>query len=226
MNSIFDRFITSITKETTKSILALILYITFIITLIESNPPVILQLVIFITQICISTIFCSVYLTLWLNDMSSRVIDLSETILKELKKIAKEIGLFFVVLVISDILFSLFIVGQPENQTQVIAEFNQAPIINSITLVLIGPMLEEFVFRYLPYQFIKGKARYIFVSAFIFAIMHVVDDPNAFYYIWVYMINSVYYGYRYYKTKDLFVTISLHSFNNLLSLLPLIIARF
>ena len=54
--------------------------------------------------------------------------------------------------------------------------------------------------------------------------MHVVNDTNAFYNIWFYLPNALYLGYRYYKTNDLLVTISIHSLNNLLATLPLILS--
>lgn len=51
--------------------------------------------------------------------------------------------------------------------------------------------------------------------------MHVIDDPNPFGHIWFYMIDSFYYGYRYYKTNDIWVPISMHGFNNTISFLEM-----
>lgn len=62
----------------------------------------------------------------------------------------------------------------------------------------------------------------LFFSAFIFAGMHVLNDPNPFYYIWFYMMNPLYYGYRYYETQDILVPISMHSLHNLIAALPLV----
>lgn len=52
-----------------------------------------------------------------------------------------------------------------------------------------------------------------------FAAMHVIHDPNPFYYIWFYMIKPLYWAYRYHKTKDIYVTICMHSFSNFIAII-------
>ena len=105
-------------------------------------------------------------------------------------------------------------VGQPANQTNIEQTFLEELILNSIMAIIVGPIIEEFIFRFLPSRFIKNKILYVIVSTVVFAAMHVLDDPNPFYYIWFYIIRACYYGYSYYKTKDILVPISIHSFNN------------
>ena len=59
-----------------------------------------------------------------------------------------------------------------------------------------------------------------------FAAMHVIDDPNAFHYVWFYMMRPIYYGYRYYETDNIWVSISMHSLNNFIAVLPQMILYF
>ena len=93
------------------------------------------------------------------------------------------------------------------------------PILKSMLSIIIAPIIEEFVFRLLPHRFIKSPIIYVVISTVVFAAMHVINDPNPFYYIWFYMMGPLYYGYRYHKTKDILVPISMHSFNNLIATL-------
>lgn len=143
--------------------------------------------------------------------------------IKDFKTIGKELLMFIPVFLLSTFMTSLLISGEPANQTSVNEILSQSPILYSIIIVIIGPMLEEYIFRFLPSKFIKNQLLYVLISSIIFAGMHVINDPNPFYYIWYYLPLSLYFGYRYYKTENLFVTISMHSFNNLIATLALLI---
>lgn len=145
-----------------------------------------------------------------------------KNIIKEVKKIAKEIIMSIPILLIDGLITSYIIIGESTNQTSVIESFYKSPVFSAIDVTIIAPIIEEVIFRLLPYKFIKNKGLYIIVSAVVFAAMHVISDPNPFYYIWSYMIISLYLGYRYYKTKDIRVTIAIHSFSNLIATLILI----
>ena len=142
-----------------------------------------------------------------------------------IKKIANELLKFIPVWVISiligSVLTSLF--GEPTNQIRIEEEFEGLSLFYLIDMVIYTPIIEEYLFRFLPHKFIKNEVLYIIISSIVFAGMHVVEDPNAFYHIWIYMVRPIYYAYRYYKTQDIRVTISFHAFNNLISTLAMAI---
>ena len=214
-----NRIFSKLTVDRTKEILAFVLYSLFIITLLEIQLPLAVDIIIGALMSIITLIFYC-YFERWLLET---ICDTTlKDVGKEIVKIIKEIGMFFIFSCVTNFLLSAFIIGEPENQTQVVNSFYQAPIINSIMIIVIGPIFEEFIFRYLPYQFISNKKIYVIVSAVIFASMHVVDDSNALYYVWAYIGDALYFGYRYYKTKDLRVTMSIHIFNNAFAMFPLI----
>ena len=143
-------------------------------------------------------------------------------LLKTLTQIIKEILVFIPFMIVTTYIIKLCIKGQPLNQVNIGQDFYKAPILYSIYMIGIGPALEEINFRFIPSKFIKGKVLYIIISSIVFAGMHVVNDPKRFYYIWCYLPDAIYYGYRYYKTKNIWITISLHSFHNLIVTLLLI----
>lgn len=225
MNTKIGRFFTFIMKEKTRNFFAFAFYVFFIVMFIEIDLPLALEIICCIVVLSITPFVCTVYMSEWMDKMYERNRGkLGKNIIQEIKKIAKEILMFIPILLISDCIISFTMVGQPANQTSIEQSFYEAPIFNSIFAIIIGPIIEEFIFRFLPYRFIKNKTLYIIVSTVVFAAMHVISDPNPFYYIWFYMMRPLYYGYRYHKTKDILVPISMHSLNNLVATLLFVLS--
>lgn len=219
MNSFAYRFFTFVKKEKTRDFIAFVFYALFLFLMLGIDMPIALEIICFGLVVSISALGSSVYLLDWLDEHCVQKHELGKNIWQELKKIVKEIAMFIPIWLISSYIINTFVVRQPANQTGLEESFKESPIFNSIFAIVFGPMLEEFIFRFLPYRFIKNKTLYVIFCSIIFAGMHVIDDPNPFYYIWCYMPDALYYTYRYYKTKDIWVTISLHSFNNLIATL-------
>lgn len=226
MSNVIKRIYTFILKENTRNFVAFIYFITFVIWAMEINVPSALGIIGYILHIIAMIVGGTVYLTEWLDKTFEKNHGkVRQNLWRELKKIFKEIVMFIPVLLLSMWISDLF-VGQPLNQIRIEESFRESPVFDSILCIIIGPMLEEFIFRFLPYRFIKNKVLYVVISTVIFATMHVIGDPNALYYVWLYMIRSSYYAYRYHKTHDIWVSISMHSFNNLIATLPMIISYF
>ena len=223
MNTKLERFFAFMMEEKIKAFFSFTFYISFIVMFIGIDLPRVLEIICFIVLLISICFCCSVFTAEWMDRIFARGIrKLGKSIYQEIKKIGKEILMFIPILLISCCIISFLMIGQPVNQTSVEQDFYEKPIFNSICSIIIGPIIEEFIFRFFPHKFIKNKALYIIVSTVIFAVMHVIDDPNAFYYIWFYMIRAWYYAYRYHKTKDILVPISMHSLNNLVSTLILV----
>lgn len=169
-----------------------------------------------------------VEVVLYMRDCSSEVSKrneekVSKRVQQKIGKIKKELIMFLPIFLLSHFVrqFLVNIIGEPANQIAIEQEFDKITLWSFVSLVIIGPMIEEYIFRLLPSRFIKKKIPYIVITTLVFASIHIVDDPNPFGHIWFYMINSFYYGYRYYKTSDIWVTISMHSLNNLISFLEM-----
>lgn len=212
MSSKFERYYNFMVKEKTKCFLAFAIYFS----IVGSNmfPSILFSYtLIFITIISIGAY--SFHLCKVLNEIQY-------TMKQKVKKIIKEIVMYIPVSLISTLIIYLFFVGEPANQINLNEAFKKMPILILSQTIIFGPIIEELIYRYLPYYFIKNKTLYIIISSIIFAASHVIHDPNAFYYIWFYMLGSLYLGYRYYKTKDIWVTIGIHSFHNLITALLII----
>lgn len=220
MNSKAERFYNFIKNEKTQKVIAFILYILFIVMYIIDYWSVSLQ----IMYIIILTFILCPVITIWFNEKLDK--KLGKNIIQTIKRLTKEIAMFIPFRLISSFIISFIFIGEPANETSINESFGNAIVFNTMLIIFIGVIFEELVFRLLPYKFIKNKTLYIIISAFIFAGIHIINDPNPSYYIWVYMPDALYYSYRYHKTNDLLVTISIHSLNNLLATLPLILSYF
>lgn len=212
MNTKIERFYKFIMKEKTRKFLAFAFYVSAIMFM-QSESTSVLGIISSIALIIIIVLSYPVSTSLQITNK------IEKNIIQEIKKIAKEILMFIPIFITSICITTFLMVGQSANQTSIEETFYQAPIIYSIIIIIIAPIIEEFIFRFLPYRFINNKILYVVISSLIFAAKHVINDPNPFYYIWFYMMRPLYYGYRYHKTKDILVPISLHSLNNLVATL-------
>lgn len=219
METKIGRFITLLMKEKTQKFFAITLYISFILMFMQIDLPIILMII----WIVIMLLGWPMYISKCMIEINEKNEEqLGKNLKSEIKKIAKEILMFIPILLISYCVTFFMMVGKPANQTGIEQFFYEAPISSLILIIIVGPIIEEFIFRFMPYSFIKNKILYIIISTVVFAAMHVINDSNALNYIWFYMMRPLYYGYRYYKTKDILVPISMHSFNNLIAILLLI----
>jgi len=108
------------------------------------------------------------------------------------------------------------------NQQMVLDEMNKFPIYMVIMTVFIAPVLEEFVFRLNIRKMIPNNDYlYIIISGVLFGLMHVLDESTLINYLYLipYSIPGIIFAYTLKKSNNIFVPISLHFFNNLLSTL-------
>lgn len=212
------QFYNFIKKDKIRRILAFLFYILFILIFIVGlNLPFILQIPFHLTFITVSILGIAICII----DLSNKIHNKENvnmfSIVVKLYKIEVELCMALPIYVLHLLILYFFMLGEPANQTALNARDQQFPIFSFISSIIIAPIKEELIFRLLPSKFINNKILFIIVSSVVFAGIHVIHDPNPFYYIWFYMIVSLYLGFRYYKTKDILVTISIHSYFNLLA---------
>lgn len=137
---------------------------------------------------------------------------------KEIIKILNEILNFLVFTILTSLLFTQWyrkLTGDPVSVNE--EQINNALNANkyyALTVVIFGPILEEVVFRFLPYKAFKNKTIFVLVSGFIFALLHCITSPNILIHLPLYLPFALYLGYRYCKTEDIFVTMAIHMFSN------------
>ena len=97
------------------------------------------------------------------------------------------------------------------------------PIYYIAVISLIGPIIEELVFR-LSFNTIKNKYLYIALASSVFAALHILADINTLlaFYFFSYLALGLTFTLAYYKTKNIFPAIIIHIFHNSLVLLILL----
>ena len=102
------------------------------------------------------------------------------------------------------------------------------PFIMIILACIIGPMLEELIFRISIYKIIgRHKWLFIILSGLIFGSMHVLGESTTlidYLYIIPYSIPGCFFAYSLYKSNNSCVPISLHIIHNTFALIIQFIA--
>ena len=90
------------------------------------------------------------------------------------------------------------------------------PIMMSLNACLIGPIQEELVFRKAFRDVFKNTMLYIFMSGFVFGLLHVIEftNPLELLYIIPYSSLGCAFAYIYIKTDNIWLPIIIHILHN------------
>ena len=106
-----------------------------------------------------------------------------------------------------------------ENQSMIVDAMKKMPVATSIVLIVLAPIVEEFVFRYSIFTFTKNPRNAIFVSSILFAVIHGIGIATL-----LYFFMGACLGLLYYKTnKNIGVSILAHAINNALSVISMLL---
>ncbi len=104
------------------------------------------------------------------------------------------------------------------NQNTIQSLFNNHIVLTSFLIVLFGPIVEEFVFRYSFGTFIKNDILFLIISSLSFGLIHGVGVVSI-----LYILIGFGLGFVYLKTnKNILASTSIHILNNLFSLIMMI----
>ena len=109
-----------------------------------------------------------------------------------------------------------------QNEALVRKTIKLFPIYMSFSTVIYAPLVEEITFRKTFKNIIKDGILFILVSGIIFGLIHIsVSDntTNDMIMIIPYIIMGIDFSYIYYKSNNIFTTITLHSMHNLILLI-------
>ena len=118
-------------------------------------------------------------------------------------------------------------VGDSENQEAIISLTKVDPIMMIITATFFGPIVEEGVFRLSLRKVVNNKYLFIIISGLLFGFIHIFPTDLsldvALTHSIVYVTTGVYFAYVYEETDNIWIPIAVHSLNNLLSLVAIIV---
>ena len=153
----------------------------------------------------------------------------AKTLKKDTSGIVKHlIFMYFLFLILqigSNAILYLKIGAIADNQTLLNDLILKSPLIMFITLTLIGPIIEELIFRY-PYRnALTNKKIKFAICTIIFTLSHMTATQNliGILYIIPYFFLSLSIGYSYYKTDNIYTSIIFHILNNVVAVLAVMI---
>ena len=163
-----------------------------------------------------------------LKDLKNNFIELLE---KSLKYYLVGLGLMIVTNFVIALLFS----NANANNEETIREYiDLYPLYMTFSVCIYAPIVEEIIFRkaiydcILPYKQNKFiKFLYAILSGLIFASLHVVglgDKLVDYIYIVPYFALGTAFAFLYYRSKNIFSTIMMHSLHNTVTILLYILA--
>ena len=122
----------------------------------------------------------------------------------------------FVLINIMGIFISSEGISQNEESIRKITEIH--PFIMLFPVVLLGPIVEELIFRYILIGRFPGhKWIGIFISSLLFGLLHLTSGELIFLYI--YGVMGLFFGVFYHKSKNIWFPIGAHILNNLVATL-------
>lgn len=104
------------------------------------------------------------------------------------------------------------------NESAVRELISVAPLYMFFSTVIYAPYVEELIFRKSIRNIVKNKYLFIIISGFIFGILHIIDFKNYKEILMgiPYIIMGIDFAYIYYKSNNIFTTMTLHIIHNLI----------
>ena len=113
-----------------------------------------------------------------------------------------------------------------ENQSAIISLTKSAPLMMLISTSILAPIVEEGVFRLSLRKIIDNKTLFILISGLIFGLMHIFPTDLSLDFALIQAITYVTMGfflaYTYVETNNIWIVISIHAINNLISMLSIL----
>lgn len=106
-----------------------------------------------------------------------------------------------------------------ENEIKVINYIKEYPFIFGINAVLIAPLAEELIFRFIYRN--EFRITSLIISSLLFSLVHISGSKDAIFLI-PYFIMSIGIGINYFKTDNIYISYLIHILNNLINMLLLI----
>ena len=138
------------------------------------------------------------------------------------------IGLM-VMIISNNIIYRFIPIDVATNQVNNIVITSKFPLYSVLSIILIGPYIEEIVFRLSFKENLKNKKLYYILSVLIFTSLHVlngISNPLELIYFIPYGSLAIAFSYILDKTDNIFTTIIIHSFHNALSVVLIIVTSF
>lgn len=168
-----------------------------------------------------------------------------DTLIKDFKSFKKNLAknidtcfkyyfLGLIIMMISNVIISLFFTNATANNEDSVRELIKLyPTYMLFSVSINAPFVEELIFRksikdaVISYKNnIFTKYLYIFLSGFIFALLHVVSSTSAIDYLYIipYLSLGIAFSSLYYRTDNIFSSMLMHFLHNTIAILLIFMA--
>ena len=132
----------------------------------------------------------------------------------------------FLMMFSNTIITSIYHNINSQNEVMVQHMINSLPWVMFINTAILGPFIEEMVFRRSFRLIIKNKWAFVLISGFVFGLMHIIfsfSDVREFLFVFPYAFVGCSYALSYSETDTIFTPITMHMLHNgILTLLSII----
>lgn len=129
----------------------------------------------------------------------------------------------FIIMVVSNLIITYILnKGIAGNEQDVRAYIDSFPLFMLFNTVIYAPLTEELTFRKSIKDAISNKWLYILTSGLVFGMLHIasyITTPIDLVYLIPYGALGISFAMLYYKTDNIFSTISMHAMHNLLAVI-------
>ena len=178
----------------------------------------------FICNIIVMTIIISIYHKTLNKDFKNFF---NKNIFNNLENAFKYWLLGFIVMVVSNLILTAITEGIASNEEAVRTLIKAAPIYMFFDVSIYAPLMEELIFRKSIRDITDRKWLYILTSGLIFGGLHVISSissPVDLLYLIPYSSLGIAFAYSYYKSNNIFSSITMHCMHNTLSFILLMIS--
>jgi len=170
------------------------------------------------------SILLSFFLFLKRDELKEHFKDLKNNYKKYIMTILKWTIIGFLLMIISNYIIGLFINGIPNNEVNNRNMILNNPILSLLYLLVIAPLVEEFVFRF-GFRKIKNHYIYVLVSCLLFSSLHLLSITyiSHLWYIIPYFFIGFGFSNVYYKCQNYFSSVFAHIFHNLLCVIIILV---
>ena len=178
----------------------------------------------FICNIIVMTIIISIYHKTLIKDFKNFF---NKNIFNNLENAFKYWLLGFIVMVVSNLILTAITEGIASNEEAVRTLIKVAPIYMFFDVSIYAPLMEELIFRKSIRDITDRKWLYILTSGLIFGGLHVISSissPVDLLYLIPYSSLGIAFAYSYYKSNNIFSSITMHCMHNTLSFILLMIS--
>lgn len=129
----------------------------------------------------------------------------------------------------NNLIYNFITSNAAANQSANVAIMNRLPLYSIVSIIMIGPFIEEIVFRLSFKNVLKNKKLYYILTVLIFTSLHVlngINSPIELLFVIPYGTLAIALSYILDKTDNIFTTIIIHSIHNAFSVVLIILTSF